>query len=99
MKWKVLQSRTDIFLSVQKDLLILNMKKKKSYVMYQCLLHLDSSELYSSPYLKEIRSILNNCGLAWAWLSQEVPNPAWLGKAVQQNFKDQWMDISLAQQS
>ncbi len=61
--------------------------------MYQCLLYLDNSELYTSPWIKEIKSIMNNCGLSWVWLSQEVPNPVWLGKAVEQKLKDQWISL------
>ncbi len=42
---------------------LINSKHEKMlYVMYQCLLHLDNSELYTSPWITEV--ILNSCGLS-----------------------------------
>ena len=46
-------------------------QEKLAYVMYQSLLHLNTAVLYTSPWLKEIRSILNKCGLLGVWLYQE----------------------------
>ena len=62
---------------------------KLAYIMYQCLLYLDTVGLYTSPWLNEVRSVLNNCGMSGVWLCQEVPNLVWLGKAIQQRLKDQ----------
>ncbi len=73
---------------------LINGKHEKfSYVIYEYLLHLGNFELYTSPWIKDIRSILNNCGLSWVWLSQKGPNPVWLGRAGKQKLKDQWQSL------
>ena len=59
--------------------------------MYQCLMHLDTAGLYTSPWLNDVRSVLNNCAMSGVWLCQEVPSPVWLAKAVQQRLKDHWI--------
>ena len=41
--------------------LITGRQEKIAYVMYQCSWHLDTAGLYTSSWLREIRSILNNC--------------------------------------
>ncbi len=67
--------------------LITGKREKLAYVLHQCLFHFDTARLYSLPWLKEV----NNCGLSGVWLQQEVPNPVWLRKAVQQRLRDQWI--------
>lgn len=64
-------------------------REKLAYVLYQCLLYLDLSRLYTSPWLKEVKCILNTCGMSGVLLQQEVTNPVWLRKAVEQRLRDQ----------
>ena len=59
--------------------------------MYQYLLHLDRSGIYTSPWIACIRNICNECGMSWLWLSQQVPNVTWVKKAVQLRLRDQWI--------
>lgn len=47
--------------------------------------------LYTSPWLKEVRCVLNNCGLSDVWLQREVANPVWLRKTIEQRLRDQWI--------
>ena len=53
---------------------------KLASVMYQCLMYLHSVGHYTSPWLKEIASILNKCGMSGIWLSQEIMSLVWLRK-------------------
>lgn len=64
---------------------------KLSTIMYKCLLHLDSTGIYSSQWITHIRTILNNCGMSGIWLDQHVNNPLWLKNAVERKLKDQWI--------
>ena len=68
--------------------LITGKQSKLAYIMYQSLLYLNCVGLYTSDWLREVQSILNNCGMSVFWLYQEVPNLVWIKKAVEQNMKD-----------
>ena len=71
--------------------LITGRREKLAYVLYQCLFNLDVSRMYTSPWLKEVKSVLNNCGMSGVWLQQEAPGPVWLRKAVEQRLRDHWI--------
>lgn len=71
--------------------LITGNQTKLSYIMYQCLLNLDQNGVYSSPWLNHIRGILNDCGMSGFWIAQDVGNPEWFKKAVEQRLRDQWI--------
>lgn len=64
---------------------------KLCFVMYKCLLHLDRSGIYTSPWIACIKNICNECGMSWLWLTQTVPNVIWVKKAVELRLKDQWI--------
>ena len=64
---------------------------KLSYVMYQCLLYLDRTGLYTSPWVAFVKKLLNECGMSGIWLLQNVPNTIWFRKAVERRLKDQWI--------
>ena len=66
-------------------------REKLANVSYQCLFHLDAAHLYTSPWLKEVKCTLNNFGLSDVWLQQEVFNPVWLRKTIEQRLRDQWI--------
>lgn len=68
--------------------LIAGKPEKLSCLMYHCLMHMDNGGLYASSWLQEQRSVLNSCVFSGMWLSQEVRNPLWLGRAVEERHKD-----------
>ena len=51
---------------------------KLCFIVYQCLLHLDMSGIYTSPWIACIKNICNECGMSWLWLTQDVPNVTWI---------------------
>ncbi len=59
--------------------------------MYQCLLQLGRLGIYSSPWLTCMKKICNECGFSGIWLLQDVHNPIWIKKAIEQRLKDQWI--------
>ena len=52
--------------------LIISKTTKLSMLMNTSLLFLDSTGMYSSPWINHIRNILNNCGMSGIWLEQQV---------------------------
>ncbi len=71
--------------------LITGKNSKLSYLMYCCLLQLDQRGIYSSPWLTYIRNVCNECGMSNVWLSENVVNPTWFKRAIEQRLKDQWI--------
>lgn len=71
----------------------LNMGKnaRLSHGLYKCLLELYTSGIYLSPWLKCIKNILVECGMEGVWMSQNVNNPKWFRKAVEQKLRDIWI--------
>lgn len=68
-------------------------QSKLSYIMYNCLLQLDQSGVYSSPWIAYIKGICNDCGMSGVWLSQNITNPIWFKKAIEMRLKDQWITV------
>ncbi len=56
---------------------------KLSYVMYQCLYKLYNENSFRSPWLKYIKTLLNNSGMSDIWMAQEIYNSVWLKLAFQ----------------
>ena len=46
---------------------------------------------FSSNWLNCIKAILDDCGLSYIWISQEMRNKMWLKNYVKQNLKDQFL--------
>ena len=46
---------------------------------------------FSSNWLNCIKVILDDCGLSYVWISQEMRNKMWLENYVKQNLKDQFL--------
>ncbi len=69
--------------------LITGKATKLSMIMYTRLLYLESNNRYSSPWICDIRDILNSCGMSGIWLDQQVNHPEWLKKEVERRLKDQ----------
>jgi hypothetical protein len=58
--------------------------------MYKVIYELDRQGVYESQWIKEIKHILNSCGLCNIWSDQAFPSKAWLKKCVSQKLKDQF---------
>lgn len=59
--------------------------------MYLILLQLYNEGTYQSPWLMQIQSTLQDCGLNAIWITQDFPNTLWLKRTVQQILKDQFI--------
>ena len=70
--------------------LIEDKENKLSRIMYNCLFNMYNSGVYKSPWISQVKQILDNCGLSYIWLSQEC-NTNWLKLAVEQSMKDQFL--------
>lgn len=86
--------RYPICISVQKRLvgywarLIESKESKLSRILYNCLLDLSTSGVYVSPWVSQVRKILDDCGLSYIWLNQSFSNANWLKGTVEQRLKD-----------
>ncbi len=54
--------------------LLTGSQAKLSYQVYQLLLALNRNNVYTSPWINCIRSILNDSGYGYLWVNQEGPN-------------------------
>lgn len=52
--------------------LITGNQTKLSSILYRLLYKLDVTGVYSSPWLLNVKNILNECGLSYIWLSQNI---------------------------
>ncbi len=64
---------------------------KISHIMYQCLLKLHDENTLKSPWLKCVKSLLDNAGMSGVWYEQNRSNSAWVKLAFERNAKDQWI--------
>ncbi len=71
--------------------LVTRRNTKLSYVMYNCLLELHRSSIYTSPWLDCIKNICIECGMAGVWMTQTINNITWFRKAVEQKLRDIWI--------
>ena len=63
-------------------------KNKLSYKLTSLLRDLHEQNQHSSPWLKNIEQILNNCGMRHVWLNPDLVNHNWLKKALEQRLSD-----------
>ena len=68
--------------------LLLGKQSKLSKIMYDCLLCLYVSGVYSSPWICNIKSILDSCGIHAIWINQQFPSLQWLRCTVERKLKD-----------
>ena len=66
-------------------------QSKLSYLMYKCLLELDMNGVYTSPWIKYVKGIINDCRMSSVWLTQNVNNTNWFKKKIESILKDQWI--------
>ena len=89
--------RYPISISVKKRLigywarLIESKESKLSKIMYNCLLNLFNTGVFVSPWVSQVKQILDDCGLSYIWLTQKFSNTDWLKRTVEQRLKDQFL--------
>ena len=66
-------------------------KNKVGYRLLYLIRKLYIQDLYSSPWLKKIESILNSCGMRNVWLNPELFKPDWLKKAIDLKLSDMYL--------
>ena len=66
-------------------------ESKLSKIMYNQLHSLHSSGAYASPWVSQVKQILDDCGLSYIWITQKYNNINWLKKIVEQKLKDQFI--------
>ena len=71
--------------------LIESKENKLSRIMYNCLLNLSDTGVYVSPWVSQVKQILDDCGLSYIWLTQNFSNINWLKRTVEQRLKDQFL--------
>ncbi len=59
--------------------------------MYNCLLNLFNSGVYISPWVLQVKQIVDDRGLSYLWLSQECGNTDRLKLTVERTLKDQFV--------
>ena len=62
-------------------------------MLYRTLLCLDQSDMYSDPWITNIKSILQNVGMNYVWLNQDVLSVDWLKNSVKHKLCDQYLQI------
>ena len=71
--------------------LINGKQSKLSFIMYQCLLKMHDENRFRSPWIKYVKSLLDNSGMSGIWHDQNGSNPLWVKLAFERNIKDQWI--------
>jgi hypothetical protein len=64
---------------------------KLSKTMYTCLHNLYISGQYVSPWVADIKKILDDCGYSNIWQQQNFVSVEWLKMSVEQRLKDQFI--------
>ena len=68
--------------------LINGKQSKLSHIMYQCLLKMHDENSFRSPWIKYVKSLLDNSGMSGIWHEQNGSNPLWVKLAFERNVKD-----------
>jgi hypothetical protein len=64
---------------------------KLSAIMYKLMRRMSTDPTCCFPWLENIKSILNNCGMSYIWETESFPNLGWLKCSVLQKTKDQFI--------
>ena len=89
--------RYPIYLEVNRRMLnfwsrtLLGSDKKFSSVMYKILLNLNDKERHNSPWINHIKSLLQDTGVNFIWMSQQVQNCMYTGIIVNKVQQDQFL--------
>ncbi len=65
--------------------------QKFSCVMYRILFHLVNVDRHDSLWVTHIRSLFQNTGFNYIWLTQQVPNCIYAGTALYRVFQQQFL--------
>jgi hypothetical protein len=73
-----------------------NIETKLSYLFYQLMYkkHLNGIE---TKWLKNVKSIIDGCGLSNIWIIQDVQNKTWLVHNLKQILYDQFIQKGLSE--
>lgn len=59
-----------------------------SKFLYDLILRMYQSNTYISPWISEVKTILENCGMSNVWTAKFCPEKAWLKCAIKQKLYD-----------
>ena len=71
--------------------LLCQKESKLSNIMYKVIHQYNSHGVYTSPWLSEIKNILDNTGHSFIWLSQILPENFSIVHAVKNSLQDQYV--------
>ena len=71
--------------------LLCKKKIKLSNIIYKVIHRYNSHGVYTSPWLSEIKNILDNTGHSFIWLSQILPEKFSIVHAVKKSLQDQYV--------
>lgn len=66
-------------------------RTRLSYGMYHILYSLHKNRILKSPYIENVKCLLDSCRFSAIWHSQNAINPRWITLAISQNLKDQYL--------
>ena len=55
-------------------------ENKLVFQVYKLLRQMHNTNYYSSPWIKEIEKIFNECGMGNVWLNHHIHSPIWIKK-------------------
>ena len=64
---------------------------KLSSKVYEILYLLHKNNLCKSPYIQNVKCILDSCEFSGIWLSQDIINPKWFRVVTAQRINDQFL--------
>ncbi len=67
--------------------MVMGKNTKLSHVMYNCLLELHRSGVYTSPWLGYIKNICIECGMAGVWMTLTINTLHGFGKQWNKNYE------------
>lgn len=70
--------------------LLLGKGSKLSYRLYSILFNDSSTTNYEYPWINNVKSILDEVGMSYIWISQDPQNSKWLANTVLQKCQDQY---------
>ncbi len=73
------------------SMLINGKQGKISHIMYQCVLKLYDENTLKSPWLKCVKSLLDNAGMSGVWHEENRSNSVQLNLVFERNAKVQWI--------
>ena len=73
--------------------LLLGKLSKLSYRLYSILYNDANANTYEIPWIANVKSILDDLGRSYIWISQNPQNSEWLANTVLQKSQDQYKQL------